>query len=275
MTAALSPTDKYVLTRLAGRLYGIPATLVAEMIQTPRLRPLPRMPGHVRGAFILRERSFLALDLRALFGMDSLVSELDDFNSMLDQREEDHRAWLAELEVSIREERPFTLSTDPTECAYGRWYETYEPQSVIIESHLRKFDAPHRAIHALAGTVLERAKSGDVDGALAQIEAARTGELSSLIELFAQFRTLVAESMREIVVVLAADLEGAGAAYCVDSVEGVVDRAKLEFSGSEDGEGTSGLTGLDGRGLTPALHGSDRELVLLINDEQLPGLLAA
>lgn len=267
--------DKFVLTRLSGKLYAIPAIHVAEMIELPLLRELPRMPAHVRGAFILRKQSILALDLRALFGMESLHSENDAFRAMLKDREQDHRNWLEELGASVREGRSFGLTTDPHACAFGRWYDGYESENVLISSHLTKFDEPHKRIHALAKEVEALVQGGDRDAALERIERARSTDLNRMIELFAQFDRLLEDTRREIVIVLGTQYGNTGAAYCVDGVEGVVDRRALDFGETSTDGGAGVALGLDLDGLRAALWGPKREMVLVIDEDRMPGLDAA
>ncbi len=258
--------NKFVLVRLEGQLFGIPAHLISEMIQLPTLTSLPKSPAGMRGVFVLRGSSVAAYDLRALLGIQTLAAELDGFRSMLQAREQDHLNWIAELEASVREARPFKLATDPHKCAFGRWFDTFETTSVLIRTHLRKFDTPHRRIHAVAVEVGQLIENGEVLRALARIEETRGTELKQMIHLFKEFDELLRSSSREVAVVLGDH----GIAYCVDVVEGMRD---VRGGASDSDPQVRSHPRMQERGLTPTIVGPDRELALLIDEDHLPGLV--
>lgn len=119
------------------------------MLSTPEVRSVPQAAAAVRGLILLRNTTLPLVDLRTLFGLPTMASEAQAFVSMFEQREEDHRRWLNELESSVRENRPFTLTTDPYACAFGRWYDTFKTSNLLLEAVLNRFDGPHKRIHAL------------------------------------------------------------------------------------------------------------------------------
>lgn len=259
---------KNVLVRVAGQLYGVPAHLVSEMIQVPDLTPIAMTDPVMRGAFMLRGETVMVVDLRRVMGEETLADEIGAFREMLQAREQDHRNWLTELEKSVLEERPFTLATDPHKCAFGKWYDVFESDSVIIQNHLAKFDAPHKRIHALAIEVGKLVAAGRVEDALARIEATRDFELAEMISLFAQFSELLDATVKEIAVVLQGP-RGRKFAYSVDEVEGVQD-VRLEAGARETV--SYDIPALERHGLYPAFVGAKREVALLMNPENMPGI---
>jgi purine-binding chemotaxis protein CheW len=58
-----------VVFSLADEEYGIPITLVQEIIRHSAPRPIPGSPSHVEGVINLRGRIIPVVDLRARFGM--------------------------------------------------------------------------------------------------------------------------------------------------------------------------------------------------------------
>jgi purine-binding chemotaxis protein CheW len=80
-------------------------------------------------------------------GLTSAVEETESFCALMQQREQDHRNWLNELEASSR---PFTLATDPHQCAFGKWYDKFKAENAWVAALLKKFDVPHRQIHGMA-----------------------------------------------------------------------------------------------------------------------------
>jgi chemotaxis signal transduction protein len=208
-----------VILSLARTLYAVPTTSVREMLSTPEVRSVPQAPAAVRGLILLRDTTLPLVDLRTVFGLPTMESEAQAFVSMLEQREEDHRRCLNELESSVRENRPFTLTTDPHACAFGRWYDTFKTSNLLLEAVLKRFDAPHKRIHALGETVVDLVHHGRQAEAMAIIAAAREGVLTQMIDLFHAAEDIVREEQREIAVVIAH--EGRSCALAVDAIESV------------------------------------------------------
>ncbi len=156
---------------------------------------------------------------------------------LLAARKQDHINWLTTLEKSVREGTPFPLARDPTKCAFGKWYGTYQPTDRTLASVLREFDLPHRKIHAIADKVCEKSESGDQNAALAIIEETRHTDLSQMVELFGKAANAYLETRRELVIVL--ELEGKKLSLAVDSVESVerIDSSQMEDLQTSDGHG--------------------------------------
>ncbi len=206
----------WVLIDLKQQVFAVQSKQVQAMIALPHVTVLPESPHYVRGLIDLRGKSLPLVDLRLRFEMDSRSNEVEDFCSLMDQREQDHRNWVAELEASVREEREFTLATDPHKCAFGKWYDTYKNDNLVLENVLNRFDTPHKNIHAIALNVRTHLDRGDMDGAMAIINQCREGDLAEMIHLFEEARKISRDVSREIAVVA----EGARGtfAFTVDNV---------------------------------------------------------
>src|SRR5438552_3865976 len=63
-TATLQQEEQFVAFRLAGETYGIPITLVHEIIRTCEITRIPRSLPHVRGVVNLRGSVVPVIDLR-------------------------------------------------------------------------------------------------------------------------------------------------------------------------------------------------------------------
>lgn len=182
--------------------YAISAKHVSNMVAVPTTRPVPQAPAYVRGIINLRGSVMPLIDLRVRLGFRSAVAELDELTNMLAQREQDHQRWLIELEASVREQREFTLTTDPHRCAFGKWYDQYQPTDQSAEAMLKKFDRPHKKIHALAHKVEKYQAQGDFAAAQSVIDQGRTKELLLMVKLFSNFNDHVREAAREIAMIV-------------------------------------------------------------------------
>jgi purine-binding chemotaxis protein CheW len=156
----------------------------------------------MRGVMNLRGRIIPVVDLRQRLGMTSATEETERFCATMDQRRQDHVKWLSELEASAREDREFTLATDPHRCAFGKWYDNYKAEDPWIRALLTRFDKPHQKIHSSAAEVLKLREQGRPQDALALIEKRRASVLSEMIGLFTSLQELIREAQREIAVVI-------------------------------------------------------------------------
>lgn len=213
-----SEAAPWAIVSLKGQSFAISALDVQEMLIVPTVARIPQTPDYVRGVLNLRGKVMPLIDARKRLGMTSSLDEVEEFCELMQQREQDHRNWLAELEASVKERRKFALTTDPHQCKFGKWYDAYEAPNHVVKDLLQRFDAPHKAIHAVGTEVNRLATEGKYDVASVKIEQTRDGVLQTMIKLFAELRQLMRDSQREIAVVLKSDRP---CAVCVDSVEAV------------------------------------------------------
>jgi chemotaxis signal transduction protein len=200
-----------------------------EMVIMPEVAEVPNTGEYIRGVINLRGRVLPLIDLRKRIGLTSVAEENGAFFDMLQQREQDHRKWLNELEASTREGRAFGLATDPHKCAFGKWYDAYRSDNPSIAMHLKKFDRPHQQIHGIAVEVQKLVAQGQQDRAHELIEKTRSGSLARLLELFAELRSLIGEGNREIALIV----EAAGKHFAV-SVDAALSVEKLSAGSIEE-----------------------------------------
>jgi purine-binding chemotaxis protein CheW len=258
----------WAIVSLEKQPYAISVQYVQEMLIAPDVARVPKTPDWVRGVLNLRGRAIPLLDLRKRIGLASRLEEIESFCQLMSEREQDHRNWLSELGASVRERRAFGLTTDPHKCKFGKWYDTYEAPNRVLKEVLARFDAPHKAIHAVGVEVTGLMAAGDVEAAEAAIEKTRNGVLARMIELFGDLRQSARESQREIAVVLKTD--SASCAVCVDSVDSVEPLA---------GDSVEGLSqeavSLQASALTKRVGRRSRtgDMVLILDTEALLGSL--
>lgn len=222
----------WVTFRLAERLFGIESSYVMEMLVLPEMSQLPTAAEYVRGVVNLRGNVILVIDMRKKMRMPSASRHVEELIELLARREEDHHKWVDELEASVKEGRDFKLTTDPHGCAFGKWYDTYKPTNLILENHLKRFDEPHKAIHALGLEVIAMVKAGNRDEALARIEQERGRTLELLVTLFAEAKKILRETLREIIIVLNNGERTVGVTVdTIDSVEYLKEGTIDELSG--------------------------------------------
>ena len=262
----------YLVFMLRGQSFALSVDFVRELLAR-KGRRIHQIPGANRihtGVLRLRNEVLPVVDLRSLFGWESLDEQNRAFIETLDARERDHIHWLNELEACAREGREFTLAIDPHKCNFGRWYDALmsDPQALAEITHgdmslnrlLRSFDSPHKRIHAIAQQVMDLVAEGRTDEAFALIQQSRDRDLADLRRLFAEAR----DAIHPLLVVVEHD--GQKVALQVDEIERVIDVEQLknvegreactelvcEFVQGPDGETLIGL--LDGPALFKRLE---------------------
>ncbi len=192
----------WVIVELGRQRFGLPSCELREIVPLPEVSAIPGLPPHVRGVLCLRDEVLTLIDLRMRLGMPSRKTECTDFTWLIHQREQDHRRWLAELSASIAERRPFTLTLNPHECAFGRWYDSYVPTDTWVASTLKQFDGPHRSIHELGAKVESLKNAGLYQDARRLMERKAQSTLAGLVELFTKLKGDIELAMRELAAVL-------------------------------------------------------------------------
>lgn len=216
MQAAL---DSSVLFRLGSQIYAFSAVSVSEMVPLTNIHAIPDRAPYIRGLINLRGSVLPVLDLRLRLGMPAALEELDALIRIFDAREQDHRNWIQELEKSVTERRPFTLTTDPTRCAFGQWYATLRSDNIVLQTHLRRIDVPHREVHARGAEGLALEKAGNYEGAAAIAREIREHSLQRTLAAMEEAKAGLRDAHREIAIVVQGP--AGRLAVVVDAVEAV------------------------------------------------------
>jgi len=210
----------WVVVVLDSQLFAINCSDVKELVAVPSVSRMPGMPDFVRGIVNLRGTVLPLIDLRIRLGMRSRETEIEEFCAMLRQRAEDHRRWVDELQRSVNDGCEFTLATDPHQCAFGKWYDSYKTDEAVATELLRHFDEPHQQIHSIAVKVKSLLAQEKGNEAHKLIEVNRKGALATMLKLFNEFETAIRASRREKAVVITV-ANARSYAVCVDSIVAV------------------------------------------------------
>ena len=214
----------YVIAGVKGLPLAVSTAYVQEITRTPPWHEVPNVPRYVRGVINLRGKVLPLVDLRLRLGLSSALEEVEAMIAMLVAREQDHVLWLQELLAAVNDGRPFTLARDPTQCAFGKWYDSYQPKDIGFASVMRRLELPHHRIHTLADAVLKCAEQGEHDLAKAMIQRAEQGDLRAVVNLFAEAQTAFRESQKEVAIVLTDGRKHLSLTVDqVDSVEGLAE----------------------------------------------------
>lgn len=193
---------RWLTFRLLDQSFAVNVQTVREILpeQGLRISRLPQMPPAAQGVVRIRNEVVSVADLRCLLGMKSLRTETREIIDMFQQHENDHVAWLADLEASVLEGREPDVQLDPNLCAFGRWYKDLNSNKQKLNDFARgdlallgvidRFDEPHRQIHQVGERVANLVGKGMDVEAIELIKQCQNTELKTLIELFTQCRQL-------------------------------------------------------------------------------------
>jgi purine-binding chemotaxis protein CheW len=132
-------------------------------------------------------------------------------------RKHDHLNWIEKLKKAVDNDEEITVETNPHECAFGKWYDTYKANTLALASYMNRFDRPHKAIHNLAVEAEELVRAGQKEQAKSLIHSAEKTELANLVRLFDGFEEQMRQSYQEYAVIVIHN----GRKYClsVDSIK--------------------------------------------------------
>mgnify|MGYP002231548094 FL=1 len=124
-------------------------------------------------ALVIIGSSFISYRAQSLMAESAdRVEECEELRATFLNRAVDHFKWAQTLAlyVALESSGDLNLVTDPSQCAFGKWYASQErkqAESIVpgLAQALRKIDAPHTALHRSALEISAAAKAGDADSA--------------------------------------------------------------------------------------------------------------
>jgi chemotaxis signal transduction protein len=237
--------SQWVTFKIAQETFGFEIRYVKEMLLLPPVHTIVKAaPDHL-GVIQLRSQIVSVFDLRRRFGLTSLNDQTRELVDLLRARERDHQNWVRELKASITERREFKLTTDPHQCAFGKWYDHFHTDDPWLARILRKFNDPHSRIHHVAVVAQELLAAGQYDRALALADSSTGLLLADLQKLFAEAISQIDEQNRASLIVIAGEGQTMGVA--VDQIHSVITCRSEDIQPPEtvaDGRRRNGLVGL-------------------------------
>jgi hypothetical protein len=192
----------WVLFHIDGNTYAISSEKVVSLAILKEITYVPKAPDSIRGLTNLRGKIISLIDLRKKLGRKSVPEEISEFAEMLAQRKQEHIHWLNELENSVKENRPFQLTTDPHACAFGKWFDNFHSTDIVLNTLLRKIDRTHQYIHSIAIRIQSLQEQNKYSEAEQILVSTRNNELKLLIELLTSLVQVYRESRHEIILIL-------------------------------------------------------------------------
>ncbi|AFA47224.1 chemotaxis protein CheW [Acetobacterium woodii] len=208
----------WALFNLEESVYGVSSEHIIAIFLLENIITMPDMPHYMRGVVNLRGKIVPIIDTRKFYGLPTVKEEIKELKKIMEVRKQDHINWLNELEESVIEDRDFKLTTDPHACAFGKWYDSFKTNDMVLNYLLKKFDTPHKQVHAVGTEVRRLMDQGKHDKAFDVINKAKQRELKKMVNLFNSFCNEYSETKRELVIVLEDPKEDREIGLTVDKV---------------------------------------------------------
>lgn len=260
--------SQWVTFRLGEEMFGMEIQSVKEMLRLPKVHVMPAAAADNLGVILLRAQVIPVFDLRRKFGKPARAEFVSDLIALLQAREQDHINWLSALDRAITERSEFTLALDPHKCKFGLWYDTYTTNDPAFERLLKRFDEPHKRIHAVGVRAIELIAEGHPDQAKALVESTRDTVLHHLIQLFAEAIDHLQDSARSSLIVVGSSACTLGIA--VDEIDAVVHCNDDDIQAPDSIPGIEQFGGLIG---LLQQKNSDRFIMLLDPAQLYPQLI--
>ena len=217
-------TYPWVIISISSKLFGLSSKMVTSMELLPEVTAIPHSPSYMRGMIETRGKMYPLIDARVKLGFQDLNTEMQKLSQLFMDRRKDHETWLNELELSVKENRPFKLTTDPHQTKFGRWLDAFKTDNFAFQHLLNKFKDPNKKIHEIAVQIIELVRQNSLESAQRLINQTRETTHYEIIHLFEKASAMVLEETREIMLVL--ELNGKDFALTVDTVVSVEYLAK-------------------------------------------------
>jgi len=211
---------KMLIVEVASGSYCFELSDVKEIIRMPEITKLPNAPDFIKGLIRLRDDIIPLVDIRNKLGLKSIEDEDNEFFEMLHAREQDHINWVNELKNCVYEKRKFTLTTDPHQCKFGKWYDKFETSNILVSNFLEKFESPHKKIHSIGRIIIDLMNDDKYDKAKSMVEVDAKKELEELVSLFSELKQVISKSHREFAVIF--EIDGQYRAFIADKIDQIV-----------------------------------------------------
>ncbi len=161
---------------------------------------VPSGDGTLMGVINYQKVPTPIYDLSMILEGVTAQEKMSELIELLHAREQDHVDWVDALQESIETGSLFTKARDPRQCAFGKWFHSFESENDDLVHILKKFDEPHVQIHSLADVLLDIAEKEGKEKALQELQIHRRTTLNSLRNLFAAAREAVSSSYKPVIV---------------------------------------------------------------------------
>ncbi len=191
----------FLIFSLKNNYFGINALSVKEIIKLPGITKVPNPVFGVRGMIKFREQVIPIIEMRLKMGMESLNEENTSLIEILKQREKDHHLYIEHLEECLLNDKKFTMTLDPKECKFGRWYYNFKSENIVVTNLLEDFEQPHNMIHEFAKNIVNAKTTQNNVIVMERFNKESKLKLNALVKLFNELYEKITLETRELAII--------------------------------------------------------------------------
>ncbi|MFK5985368.1 MAG: chemotaxis protein CheW [Pseudomonadota bacterium] len=211
-------------------LYAVDIAKVLTISQDlSNIQNIPATAKGLLGMVEFQGHAIPVIDFASMLNLKSAIQSGKDLIQLLNDRENDHHAWINALENSIIDGVPFLKPKDPKLCAFGMWLKSFKSRDETLMDILEDFNKPHRHIHSLADKLLDMRVSGEHEEALKILNLERDITMKKLTKHFSHAREHVRESSRAVLLYITEDGTTPTVALQIDDIHDVIDFKAEQF----------------------------------------------
>ena len=179
--AAVAPplvAGSYLTFHLTQAKYALPVGAIRYITELDAVEAhaVPGGKGGMTRVFTFQQEQISLYNFSRLMGAASQREECQQLVELMAQRRQDHIDWIEALEHSIETDSDFQKATDPHQCAFGRWYDSYRSRDEELKALQQKArDKSDRQIRL--------DDTGQVKGILCRMKREKSGTMTPVFQV--------------------------------------------------------------------------------------------
>ncbi len=175
------------------------------------------------------------LDYAHRIGIPSGLDVKSELLNTLTVHEQDHVNFVSALEQSIKLSSAFTMTTNPDESTFGKWFNKFETRDETLKELMESFEQPHRHLYSLAEQLLTLRDDGKSEEALEKLRTEKSTTLRRLRALFSRARDQIQSGMRPVLLYVTLDGKTPRYALMIDEINDVINYTSADYQSSKSG----------------------------------------
>jgi purine-binding chemotaxis protein CheW len=214
----------WIIFKVSKNTYAVNSTNVLSITGLEEeITAVPNIQSYIRGLVNFRGNMIPLIDLKKVFKEDSLDKIVTEYSAMIVARKNDHINWTNELDKCIKNGEQFGLAVDPHDCAFGKWFYSYNPENNLIAHHIKKIEEPHRLLHLAAAEYnncnKDHANCNREECLKDVLERVKHEYMPEIINILDSSITILKDNLKELLIVV--EYNGFKAGLIVDSVSSI------------------------------------------------------
>jgi len=141
----------YIIFKVGINYYALEVERVERIIQVPQITYIPSTHPFIDGMMSYEKRVTKVVSFRQMTNVSTYETELKDLFAKV---ENDHSLWVKTLRESIQTGQPFSLTTNPHQCKFGQWLDSFSTHDIDVLNILKVLRPVHAKLHEIGKEAL-------------------------------------------------------------------------------------------------------------------------